>query len=371
MAYQNLSGMYMSNAPLQKALTREEERDLAYKYRAQRLALWEVLFSFPPALREIVDALNAKSDTTDHLAKSEDVKLNRKSLNQLLRTPENKRARTNAAHATSLYHHSTEIAIRLREQMGGGGNPKFNDFLKDFDRELQNVLQTRNLWIEKNIRLVIIISQRYYSMDLSQADLVQEGIFGLTRALERFDPDKGFKFSTYSSWWIRHAIGMAIRNSGKLIRVSSGVYETYDRYRAAIMTIQEEGRPVTDEELSKITGLGKRRIQTLHAFSAMRIRSFDTPLVTTDDNDATLGDLIADKNNVFEDFETKKDLDCIIEILMNSGKKKGLSQRQLDILRRRFIHDETLQEIGNEIGVSRERVRQIENDALSKIQDML
>lgn len=224
----------------------------------------------------------------------------------------------------------------------------------------------REQMIKANLRLVVKIARDYEGLGVPLLDLISEGNIGLMKGVDRFDPDKGAKFSTYGAFWIKQAIRRALDNQAKTIRLPSHVVERLGVLQRAATKLSEElGREPSDEELAAETGLNERKVKQYRRASAAPA-SLDAPIGDESDSNR-IADIVADEKATLpsDDLSAHMDLDLMQELL------GGLNEREVTILRRRYGLDgeqeKTLEEIGVDYGLTRERIRQIENAALKKL----
>jgi RNA polymerase primary sigma factor len=266
------------------------------------------------------------------------------------------------------YDGETAIKLYLREI----GQVKLLTLQEEIDlaaRIRKGDKKAREQMIKANLRLVVKIAHDYENFGLPLLDLINEGNIGLMKAVERFDPAKGGKLSTYGSWWIKQSIKRALANQSKTIRLPVHLVDKIAKMRRTAMKLQEVfGREPTDEELAEEMGMSSSRVAQMRT-AAIRPASLDAPI--GDDESNNFAEVVQDENadTPYEQLEEKTVTNMLREMV------KTLDPREATILQYRFGLDggseKTLEEVGEKFGVTRERVRQIQNIALSKLRKMI
>jgi RNA polymerase primary sigma factor len=243
----------------------------------------------------------------------------------------------------------------------------FADYVSSVSGKAFRLKAAKNEFVKANLRLVVSIARRFNHGRLPLADLIQEGNIGLMKAVERYDYRRGFRFSTYASWWIRHAISRALADKGRAVRLPVHMIDAYHRIAKSQRELQSKlERPPTTQEIAAATGIEAEKLEKMKTFLSETPVSLDRPI--SDEDGRKLIDVLVDPNEgpaVPEQMASSETQTEMLKLL------SGLKPIEADILRKRFglVNDRerTLKEIGDEYRLSRERVRQLQEQALGKM----
>src|SRR5581483_8464138 len=240
-------------------------------------------------------------------------------------------------------------------------------YLHEVSVTLRRVQRAKNDFVKANLRLVVSIARRFNHGRLPLADLIQEGNIGLMKAVERYDYRRGFRFSTYASWWIRHAISRALADKGRAVRLPVHMIDAYHRIAKSQRELQSKlERPPSTQEIAAATGIEAEKLEKMKTFLSETPVSLDRPI--SDEDGRRLIDVLVDPNEGPGVPDQMVSTETQSEMLKLLG---GLKPIEADILRKRFgllnDRERTLKEIGDEYSLSRERARQLQEQALGKM----
>ncbi|HHE65224.1 MAG TPA: sigma-70 family RNA polymerase sigma factor [Bacteroidetes bacterium] len=327
----------------------------------------EILYSFP----ELEEYIDEYEDFLDMLESSgiQVVETSGNLLGETEPVPDEKTKKVTEKQRLDLSDISNDsIQMYLRE-IGKVSLLRGEEEVQLAKRKEKGDVEAQRTLVEANLRLVVSIAKKFTGRSLSLLDLIQEGNIGLFRAVEKFDYRKGYKFSTYATWWIRQAITRALADQSRTIRIPVHMVETINRFQQVErQLIQDLGREPLPEEIAAELGETVEKVHHIMKISQDTV-SLETSVGDSDDEDSVLGDFIEDVKTITPDRVAAMQLlkDHVIEII------KELSPREQKILEMRFgLTDgvsHTLEEVGQEFGVTRERIRQIEAKALERIEE--
>jgi RNA polymerase primary sigma factor len=372
-------------------LTPEDERELSQGIEDTEILTWERVLSRPEAIRPLLALIEPNLEQPvkfpklqkilDDMLKSKRARKDDKLVKKLQVAAKEAAAQLRALDLDRVHidavvrelYRAREAAIAALETWWTDGASKdagaYVDEVRQAHRDAMNL---RDEFVRANLRLVVTMARRYDRGGMPLADLIQEGNLGLMHAVSRFDYRRGLRFSTYACWWIRHAIGRALADKARAVRIPVHMLEAQqqlEKVRQAL--VGELGRPPTPQELAKAARVPLAKLNQMHRYIMGQPMSLDRPV--HDDDDRSFGDTMADPDSEEHspaDNLTTQTLTTQIKRLLHY-----LSPIEADVLTKRFglgdDEERTFREIGDQYHLSRERIRQIQNSALDKLKRAL
>lgn len=374
--------MYFRDMAVLDVLRPEEEFTSAREIETLEIMLWEAVLSHPQAIERILEAVATVPDFV--------MPVEAKTLRRVAGERDAKAfARASARAARKLRAADTDhlfidaalgaidrmtLGIGVRGTNVGtlGQRARVNEWLRRVQQANRAAADARNDFVKANLRLVVSIARRFNHGRMALADLIQEGNLGLMKAVERYDYRRGFRFSTYASWWIRHAISRALADKGREVRLPVHMIDAQHRLTKARRQLTGKlGRNPTTEELAEATNMPADKVEKMRSWLLEQSVSIDKPV--GDDEGRVLGEVLEDPDREVgsptDDLEWTALTTEVQELL------RELRPIEADILRQRFglgtEQELTLKEIGDKYNLSRERIRQLQEQALSKMRRAL
>lgn len=382
---QSFLAMYFRDMAELSVLKPEQEFETARNIEELEIDLWQALLSYAPWAGHLVDTVEAAMASTlpdfktyralSERAAKKASPAEKKKLAKLIATLSAQikdldidRVFVDAALTELQRLSGAALTHRTIEGLSFSSEAKsFHDFAASITRKSGIVKRSKNEFVKANLRLVVSIARRFNHGRLPLPDLIQEGNIGLMKAVERYDYRRGFRFSTYASWWIRHAISRALADKGRAVRLPVHMIDAYHRIAKSERELQSKlERPATTEEIASVTGIEAEKLEKMRTFLADNPVSLDRSL--SEDDGRRLIDVLVDPNEAPSPPEQMMSSETQQEMLKLLSVLKPI---EADILRKRFglinDHERTLKEIGDEYRLSRERVRQLQEQALGKM----
>jgi len=374
--------MYFRDMAELDVLRPEEEFTSAREIEALEIMLWEAVLSHPQAIERVLAAIATVPDF--------EMPVEAKTLRRVAEARDQKafaRAAARAARklrSSDCDHLFIDAALGAIDRMtlgigvrgtgvgGLGARTRVAEWLRRVQQANRAAADARNDFVKANLRLVVSIARRFNHGRMALADLIQEGNLGLLKAVERYDYRRGFRFSTYASWWIRHAISRALADKGREVRLPVHMIDAQHRLTKARRQLTGKlGRNPTTEELAEATNMPLDKVEKMRSWLLEQSVSIDKPV--GDDEGRVLGEVLEDPDreavSPTEDLEWEALTTEVRELL------RELRPIEADILRQRFglgtEQELTLKEIGDKYNLSRERIRQLQEQALQKMRRAL
>ncbi|MBE7450166.1 MAG: sigma-70 family RNA polymerase sigma factor [Kofleriaceae bacterium] len=373
-------GMYFRDMSALHVLQPEEEFTQAREIEALEIAVWQAVLGFAPALPAVLEVVAAMAPASPELRALRKLALagERGATPRRGRAIDKAAARLREVDADRLF---VDAALGVIDRIERGSRPlpravrqsrACGEWLRRVEVAARAAHDARNAFVKANLRLVISIARRFNHGRMSLADLIQEGNLGLMKAVERYDYRRGFRFSTYASWWIRHAISRALADKGREIRLPVHMIDAHHRLTKARRELTSRlQRPPTVEELAVATKMPAEKVENMRRWVLEQSVSLDRPV--GDEDGRNLAEVLEDPDR--EELSPTADLELVA--LTDEVKQllRELRPIEADILRQRFgletEQELTLKEIGEKYNLSRERIRQLQEQALTKMRRAL
>jgi RNA polymerase primary sigma factor len=372
--------MYFRDMAALDVLRPEEEFTAAREIEALEIMLWQQVLAHPPAIPHVLGAVEVVVPLTSEV----------KALRRAAEDPDTKtypKIATRAARRLrsddvdhlfidaalgAIDRLALGIGVRGAQIRSCGRARAFGEYLRKVEQANRAAADARNDFVKANLRLVVSIARRFNHGRMALADLIQEGNLGLMKAVERYDYRRGFRFSTYASWWIRHAISRALADKGREVRLPVHMIDAQHRLTKARRQLTGQlGRQPTSEELATATQMPLDKIEKMRSWLLEQSVSIDKPV--GDDEGRVLGEVLEDPDR--EDTSPTDDLEWEALTAEVRDLLCELRPIEADILRQRFglgtEQELTLKEIGDKYNLSRERIRQLQEQALAKMRRAL
>jgi RNA polymerase primary sigma factor len=375
--------MYFRDMAMLDVLRPEQEFTSAREIEALEITLWEAVLSHPQAVAHVLDAVEIAVEGATPSAEAKALRRaadapNVKTWPQAVTRAARKLRASDVDHlfidAALMTIDRISVGIGVRGHAVGalGRERQRAEWLRRVEVANRAAAEARNAFVKANLRLVVSIARRFNHGRMALADLIQEGNLGLMKAVERYDYRRGFRFSTYASWWIRHAISRALADKGREVRLPVHMIDAQHRLTKARRQLTAElGRQPTSEELATATRMPLDKIEKMRSWLLESSVSIDKPV--GDDEGRVLGEVLEDPDR--EEISPTGELEW--EALTSEVREllRELRPIEADILRQRFglgtEQELTLKEIGDKYNLSRERIRQLQEQALEKMRRAL
>ncbi len=369
-------------------LTPERETELAKEIEARETEIWTTLLAYPPAVDHVLKRIESLLDNSlpdfralrraSTRAKKVRTKAAQTGLEavarrigaKLLSLDVDRRVIESVLSDVRRLARRPSASAQARRRVDGmpTASTAFRGWVDRVRQREADAIESRNKFVQANLGLVVSVARRYQHGGLPLTDLIQEGNLGLIKAVSRFDHRRGFRFSTYATWWIRHAIGRALADKGRTVRVPVHILEANQRIRKATRSLSATlGRAPTNDELAEAIEMTADKLERTLTHSGGQAISLDQQL--GDEGDRERMEVFqspeVEESTPFDDIANRALADQVRDVLHT------LKPIEAEVLRRRFglngEREVTLQEIASEHGLSRERIRQIQEKALSKV----